>query len=34
MVSSTIFLVFCMIWRGIEPQSPGPLANTLLIMSQ
>ena len=31
MASSTIFWVFGMIQPGIEPQSPGPLANTLLI---
>ena len=30
-VSSTIFWVFSMTWREIEPRSPGPLANTLLI---
>ena len=29
--SSTIFWVFSMTQPGIEPQSPGPLANTLLI---
>ena len=29
--SSTIFWVFGMTWPGIEPQSPGSLANTLLI---
>ena len=29
--SSTIFWVFGMTLPGIEPQSPGPLANTLLI---
>ena len=29
-VSSTIFKVFGMTWPGIEPGSPGPLANTLL----
>ena len=29
--SSTIFLVFGIIRPGIEPRSPGPLANTLLI---
>ena len=28
-VSSTIFKVFSMMWPGIEPRSPGPLANTL-----
>ena len=28
-VSSTIFKVFGMTWVGIEPRSPGPLANTL-----
>ena len=27
--SSTIFWVFGMTRRGIEPRSPGPLANTL-----
>ena len=27
--SSTIFWVFGMTWPGIEPRSPGPLANTL-----
>ena len=30
--SSTIFWVFGMTRRGIEPRSPGPLANTLTIM--
>ena len=30
-VSSTIFKVFGMMWPGIEPKSPGPLANTLPI---
>ena len=30
--SSTIFKVFGMTWPGIEPRSPGPLANTLTIM--
>ena len=29
--SSTIFWVFGMTRLGIEPRSPGPLANTLLI---
>ena len=29
--SSTIFWVFGMTWPGMEPWSPGPLANTLLI---
>ena len=29
--SSIIFWVFGMTWPGIEPWSPGPLANTLLI---
>ena len=29
--SSIIFLVFGKTWPGIEPQSPGPLVNTLLI---
>ena len=29
--SSTIFWVFGMTRPGIEPRSPGPLANTLLI---
>ena len=29
--SSTIFWVFGMTWPGIEPQSSGPLADTLLI---
>ena len=29
--SSTIFWVFGMTWPRIEPRSPGPLANTLLI---
>ena len=29
--SSTIFWVFGMTWPGIEPRSPRPLANTLLI---
>ena len=28
-VSSTIFKVFGITWPGIEPRSPGPLANTL-----
>ena len=28
---STIFKVFGMTWPGIEPRSPGPLANTLPI---
>ena len=28
-VSSTIFIVFGMMRPGIEPRSPGPLANTL-----
>ena len=27
------FLIFGMIWSGIEPQFPGPLANTLTIMA-
>ena len=30
--SSTIFLAFGMIWAGIQPQFPGPLANTLTII--
>ena len=30
-VSSTIFKVFGMTRPGIEPRSPGPLANTLVI---
>ena len=30
--SSTIFWVFGMTWPGIEPRSPGSLANTLTIM--
>ena len=30
-VSSTIFKVFGMTWPGIEPKSPGPLANALPI---
>ena len=30
--SSTIFWVFGMTQPGIEPRSPGPLANTLTIM--
>ena len=30
-VSSTIFYVFGMTRPGIDPRSPGPLANTLLI---
>ena len=29
--SSSIFLVFVMTRPGIEPRSPGPLVNTLLI---
>ena len=29
--SSTIFIVFGMTRPGIEPRSPGPLVNTLLI---
>ena len=32
--SSTIFCVFGMTRPGIEPWSPGPLANTLLIQSR
>ena len=28
------FWFFCMTWPGIEPRSPGPLANTLTIMSK
>ena len=30
-VSSTIFKDFGMIWLGIEPRSPGPLANRELV---
>ena len=30
-ISSTFFLVFGLTRPGIEPRSPGPLANTLLI---
>ena len=30
-MSATVFSVFCMTRPGIEPWSPGPLANTLLI---